>query len=264
MPVSSVRKKPFVIAIANEKGGVGKTTTTLAIGTILGRMEYKTLFIDLDPQGNLTLSLGYKPHQMPPPSNDLPTADTIFAKDSYSTETKNLDLVFARSMIVDEAYQIQVNTGDDLYFLNQDLSIISTLPYSYVLIDCPPSIGKIMISALLVSDFLIIPSQADFFSAYALKNMMELIGKVREEGNPDLPYGILITLFDKRNSVHHKIKNQLNYLFGSGIFETIIGVDTELRKTAILGFPTTSSRGVNQYRMLVDELLDNIQKKSME
>jgi chromosome partitioning protein len=262
MPASSVRKKPFVIAIANEKGGVGKTTTALAIGTILARMEHKTLFIDLDPQGNLTLSLGYKPHQMPPPSSDLPTVDTIFAKDSYNTETKNLDLVFAHSLIVDDAYQMQVNTGDDLYFLNQDLSVISTLPYSYVLIDCPPSIGKIMISALLVSDFLIIPSQADFFSAYALKNMMELIGKVREEGNPDLPYRILITLFDKRNRVHHKIKKQLYHSFGSGIFETIIGVDTEMRKTAILGFPTTSSRGVSQYRMLVDELLDDIQKKT--
>lgn len=90
--------------------------------------------------------------------------------------------------------------------------------------------------------------------------MMELIGKVRQEGNPGLPYHILITLFDKRNRVHYSIKNQLSHTFGAGIFETIIEIDTEMRKTAILGFPTTSSRGVKQYRRLVDELLEEIQK----
>ena len=260
MIVSNGNMKPFVIAIANEKGGVGKTTTTLAIGTLLARMGNKVLFIDLDPQGNLTLSHGYKPHEMPAPASDLPTAPTLFAKDSYTTENKNLDLVFARSLIINEAQQIQVNTGDDSYFLSQDLEVISTLPYNYVLIDCPPSLGKIMINTLLVSDFLIVPSQVDFFSAYALKNMMELVGKVRQAGNPDLPYRILITLFDKRNRIHHSIKKQLYHTFGSGIFKTIIEVDAEMRKTAILGFPTTTSRGVRQYRLLVDELLEDIQR----
>ena len=88
---------------------------------------------------------------------------------------------------------------------------------------------------------------------------MEIIGVVRKEGNPDLPYRILITLFDGRNRVHHSIKNQLNHTFGEGVFKTMIEVDTEMRKTAILGFPTISTRGVKQYRKLVDELLDYIQ-----
>lgn len=249
-------KKPFVIAVANEKGGVGKTTTTLAIGSILARRGLKVLFIDLDPQGNLTLSLGYKPHKMPPAADSLPTASTIFAKDSYTTEHENLDLVFARSLIVNDEYQVRVNTGDDSFFLSQDLSIINTLPYDYVIFDCPPSIGKIMINALIVSDFLIIPSQAEYFCTYALKDMMELIGTVRQAGNVALPYRILITLFDQRNRVHHSLKNQLNLTFGQGMFKTIIEVDTNLRLAAILGFPTTSTRGVKQYRLLVDELMD--------
>lgn len=260
MPDANERTGPFVIAIANEKGGVGKTTSTLAIGTILAQRGNKVLFIDLDPQGNLTLALGFKPHEMPTPNFGLATSGTIFAKDSFRTGTENLDLVFARSLIVDDDYQIRVNTADDNYFLSQDLMIIKSLPYDYVLIDCPPSMGKIAISTLLVSDFLIIPSQAEFFSAFALKDMMELIGVVRQEGNPDLPYRILITLFDKRNRVHHSIKNQLNHTFGDGIFETKIEVDTEMRKTAILGFPTRNTRGVKQYRKLVDELLHYIQQ----
>lgn len=260
MPDLAGNKKPYLIAVANEKGGVGKTTTTLAIGTILAQRGFKVLFIDLDPQGNLTLSLGYKPHDMPTPNFALATGGTIFARDSFNMENENLDLVFARSLIVDEDYQIRVNTGDDAYFLSQDLRVLKSLPYDYVVIDCPPAMGKIAINTLLVSDFLIIPSQAEFFSAFALKDMMELIGVVRQEGNPYLPYRILITLFDRRNRVHHSIKNQLVRTFESGIFETIIEIDTQLRKTAILGFPVVSSRGVRQYRAFVDELLDYIHK----
>jgi len=260
MSITDKDKRPFVIAIANEKGGVGKTTTTLAIGTILAQRGHKVLFIDLDPQGNLTLSLGYKPHEMPTPNFGLATSDTIFGKDSYRTELENLDLIFARSLIVNDSYQVQVNTGDDDYFLSQDLQVMRSLAYDYVIIDCPPAIGKIMISALLVSDYLVIPSQVEFFSAFALKDMMDVIGIVRQEGNPGLPYRILITLFDKRNRIHHSIRNQLNHTFGDGIFDTIIEIDTEMRKTAILGFPTVTSRGVRQYRTLVDELLSDIQK----
>lgn len=252
--------KPYVIAIANEKGGVGKTTTTLAIGTILAQKGYKVLFVDLDPQGNLTLSLGYKPHEMPAPSFALATSGTFFAKDTFSTDIENLDLIFARYLIVDDDYQIRMSTTDDTHSLSQDLIVLKSLPYDYVIIDCPPSRGKITVNTLLASDFLIIPTQAEFFSAFALKDMMELIGIVRQEGNPDLPYRILITLFDKRNRVHHSIKHQLSHTFGSGIFETEIEVDTNLRKTALLGFSTTNSRGAKQYRKLVDELLDYIQK----
>jgi chromosome partitioning protein len=260
MSIENENKKPFVIAIANEKGGVGKTTTSLAIGTILAQKGYKVLFLDLDPQGNLTLSLGYKPHSMPQPSHHLSAAGTLFAENIYATDTENLDLFYSRFLIIDKAYQLQVNTADDSYFLSQDLSFIAKLFYDYVLIDCPPSIGKIMIDTMLISDYLIIPSQADFFSTYALKDMLNLIGKVRQEGNSNLPYQILITLFDTRNRICHSIKKQLIATFGSGVFKTIIEVDTEMRNTAILGFPTTNSRGVRQYHMLVGELLENIQR----
>ena len=257
-------RKPYIIAIANEKGGVGKTTTALAIGTIFAQKGYKVLFVDLDPQGNLTLALGYKPHDMPTPNLALATGGTFFAKDSFSTEIENLDLVFARSLIIGGEYLLRVSSDDDPYGLSQDLMVLKELAYDYVIIDCPPAIGKIAINTLLVSNFLIIPSQAEFFSAFGLREMMELIGTVRQGGNPDLPYRILITLFDRRNRIHHSIKNQLSRTFNLGIFETMIEVDAELRKAAVLGFPTSSSRGVKQYQALVEELLKYIQQNQQQ
>jgi chromosome partitioning protein len=247
MQYSNESNKPYVIAVANEKGGVGKTTSTLSIGTLLAQRGSKVLFIDLDPQGNLTLSLGYKPQE-------IHSID-----DPLELETKNLDLIFARSLIIDEAYRLKIDPGDDSHLLSQGLSSLISPSYDYVVIDCPPSLGQLTIDALLVSNFLLIPTQADFFSAYALKDMMRLIGEVRREGNPDLHYKILVTLFDKRNRIHHSIKRQLDDTFRGGIFETMIEVDAELRRASILGFPTISSRGVKSYRMLVDELLRYIQ-----
>ena len=259
MADSTESNKPYVIAIANEKGGVGKSTTTLALGTILAQRGYKVLLIDLDPQANLTLSLGYKPQQMPPSPGNLAMDGTLFAGDVYPTELKNLDLVFARSLIVNEDHQIQVNTGDDDYFLSQDLEVIARLPYDYVVIDCPPSMGKIATNILLISDFLIVPTQADFFSLYALKNMLAMVGRVRQAGNPGLIYRILITLFEKRDRFHRNIRNQLKSMFGVGLFDTVIEVDPELNKTAIQGFPSGNTRGVKQYSRLLDELLAYIQ-----
>ena len=254
--------KPFVIAIANGKGGVGKTTTALALGTILARRGLRILLIDLDPQGNLTLSLGHKPHRMPSPPVDMPTAGTIFAKDTFPTDHKNLHLVFARSLIVDKDYQIQVNTADDLYFLGQDFGILRTLPYDYVVIDCPPSIGKIMANTLFASDFLIIPSLAEFFSASAVMEMTRLIDTVNQAKEVTLPYRVLITLFDKNNHIHSHHKDELRITHNSNVFETVIEVDMALRQTAIMGFPTDKSRGVEQYRLFVDELMDIIFNKN--
>lgn len=256
MLIASERKRPFVIAVANGKGGVGKTTTALAVGTILARRGLKILCIDLDPQGNLTLALGYKPHRMPAPSRDLPTAGTLLAKESFRTEHENIHLVYARSLIVDQDYRVQVNTAEDLYFLGQDLTVVRTLPYDYVIIDCPPSIGKIIANTLYASDFLIIPSQAEYFSANALEEMMEMINTIQMSTNAELSYRILITLFDRSNQVHHSIKDYLRATYGPSLFRTIIETDNNLDQIAIQGFPHENSTGVAQYRRFVDELMD--------
>jgi chromosome partitioning protein len=134
------------------------------------------------------------------------------------------------------------------------------LPYDYVLLDCPPALGAITLNALTAANLLIIPTQAEYFSAYALRNMMGTIRRVRQEVNPRLAYRILVTLLDRRNRTHRNIFEQLQTTFGQGVFTTVIEIDTKLRESPIAGVPIThykpSSRGSQQYRVLAQELIE--------
>ena len=132
--------------------------------------------------------------------------------------------------------------------------------YNYILLDCPPSLGAITLNALAASDLLLIPTQAEYFSAYALRNMRTVIRRIRKEANPNLAYRILVTLLDRRNRTHRSIYEQLVATFGEGIFETVIEMDTKLRESPIAGQPITrympNSRGSLQYRVLAEELVE--------
>jgi chromosome partitioning protein len=131
-------------------------------------------------------------------------------------------------------------------------------------LDCPPALGAVTLNALAASNLLIIPTQAEYFSAYALRDMMSLIRKVRQEYNPQLAYRILITLLDQRNRTHRTIRQQLQQTFGVGLFETVIEIDTRLRESPIVGMPITqyrpNSRGSQQYRILAQELVQYVQQ----
>jgi chromosome partitioning protein len=134
------------------------------------------------------------------------------------------------------------------------------MPYDYIILDCPPALGAITQNALAAADLLLIPTQAEYFSAYALRNMMTLIRRIREEHNPNLAYRILVTMLDKRNRTHRNIHDQLRSTFGEGVFNTVIEIDTKLRESPIAGLPITrykpGSRGSTQYRVLAQELME--------
>ena len=131
--------------------------------------------------------------------------------------------------------------------------------------DCPPFLGAITTNALSAADLLIIPTQAEYFSAYALRNMMGMIRRVRQESNPGLGYRILITLLDRRNRTHRNIQEQLQNTFGEGLFRTVIEIDTKLRESPIAGLPITryrpGARGSQQYRELAQELTEYVKEK---
>lgn len=248
----------YTIAVSNEKGGVAKTTTTLSLGAALAELNHRILLIDLDPQSNLSLALGLESGEA-----EITTANILIENAGIKTairktDVANLDLVPSNSRI-ENAEQYLPMRSHYLTTLHQALKA-GPLPYDYVLLDCPPALGAITLNALSAADLLIIPTQAEYFSAYALRNMMGSIRRVRQEGNPNLAYRVLVTLLDRRNRTHRNIFEQLQTTFGQGVFTTVIEIDTKLRESPIAGMPITqykpTSRGSQQYRVLAQELIE--------
>jgi len=132
-------------------------------------------------------------------------------------------------------------------------------PFDFVVIDCPPFLGALTLNALTASNLLIIPTQAEYYSVFALRNMMSLIRQVRNKGNSALRYRLLITLFDKRNGIHRVLGAHLRNTFASGVLDSVIEVDTKLRESSITGLPinyhAVKSRAAMQYRFLAQEIV---------
>lgn len=248
----------FVIAMSNEKGGVAKTTSTLSLGASLAELNHKVLLIDLDPQSNLSLALGLESGEAEITSANVLVENAALRTAIRSTDVQNLDLVPSHARI-ESAEQFLPMRSHYLSTLHNALEA-AAVKYDYILLDCPPALGAITLNALSAADLLIIPTQAEYFSAYALRNMMGSIRRVRQESNPRLAYRILVTLLDRRNRTHRNIFEQLQTTFGQGVFTTVIEVDTKLRESPIAGIPITqyrpTSRGSQQYRVLAQELIE--------
>ncbi len=254
----------YIIAISNEKGGVAKTTTTFSLGAALAESGKRTLLVDLDPQGNLTLANGIENGDLLHTSSEvmldgLPLRDAIL-----STTTKYMDIVPCSPRMADVEQNLPMHTRHQ-YVLHDAFVQANLVEHDYILLDCPPSMGAVITNALAAADLLIVPTQAEYFSAYALRDMMTVIRKTRLETNPNLSYRILITLLDQRNRAHRTIREQLHQTFGKGLFETVIEIDTRLRESPIIGVPITqyrpNSRGAQQYRVLAQELIEYVQQQ---
>lgn len=254
---------PKTIAISNEKGGVAKTTTTLSLGAALAELGNRILLIDLDAQANLTLALGFEPGEAEQTSVNIMLDNAPLMSARRKTEIEHLDLIPSSSRMETSEQFLPVRTNYTA-ILQRAIRNAPHLPYDYILLDCPPALGSVTRNALAASDLLIIPTQAEYFSAYALRNMMSLIRRTREEDNPALAYRILVTMLDRRNRTHRNIHEQLRGTFGEGVFHTVIEMDTKLRESPIAGLPIThykpGARGSTQYRVLAQELLEYVKE----
>ena len=248
----------YIIAMSNEKGGVAKTTSTLSLGAALAELNYRVLLIDLDPQANLSLALGLELEEATITSANILIEGAPILAGIRKSEITNLDIV-PSSFRIENAEQFLPMRTQYLATLRDALEA-DPLPYDHILLDCPPALGAITLNALSASNLLIIPTQAEYFSAYALRNMMGTIRRIRQDVNPGLAYRILVTLLDRRNRTHRNIFEQLQTTFGQGVFTTVIEIDTKLRESPIAGVPITqykpSSRGSQQYRVLAQELIE--------
>lgn len=246
----------YILAFANQKGGVAKTTTTASVGGVLAQWGKRTLLVDLDPQGNLTLALGLDPRRSVHTSADMLLNLTAPQDLVVQTQVPNLELIPGGSNL---ALAERYLPGRPQHQTVLQRLLRPLAEYDYILLDCSPSLGSVTFNALMAAHLVVIPTQAEYFSAYALRNMLWAIQRVRQNGNPGLLYRVVITMFRQRNRAHRIIRARLEATFGHGLCQTIIETDTKLREAAIAGLPIThfapKTRAALQYEELTKELL---------
>lgn len=254
----------FIITIANQKGGVAKTTTAVSLGGALTQRGKEVLLIDLDAQADLTLALGVTPSRVGGSIADVLLSSSTLTSVTRETVVPGLDLVPSNSDMEMAERFLPIRQNYEFILRNILNSHLPVNFYDVVILDCPPALGSVTLNALIAAHLLIIPTQPEYFSAHALKNMMPMIRQARNRGNPSLQYRILITMHDRRNKVHRNLVEQIRAAFGEGVFQTIIDIDTKLRESAIAGLPITyynlKTRSTAQYQELAQELIQHVQK----
>ncbi len=248
-----------IVAVANTKGGVAKTTTCLSLGGSLAEQGNLVLLVDLDPQAHLTSSLGIKPGELRRTVSDVLLNQDSLASISLETQVFGLDLAPANDELVIIDKMLYKNPGYE-YRLKTDIENSRRGLYDYVIIDCPPTFGTVTINALTASDLLIIPLQCEHYAVQSLIRMLEMVRLTRRKTNAGLRYRLLVTMYDMRNKVHPMILKYLRDRFPDALFENRIQIDTKLRESPAHGKPITSyapnTRAARQYRELAQELMD--------
>lgn len=247
----------YIISVANEKGGVAKTTSTISLGAALVESGLEVLLIDLDGQANLSLALGVEANQNQPTIANVLLESAPVKSAVRETGIPRLALIPSASEMGMAERFLPMRQG-------YENALVKALreenwPYDYILLDCPPFLGAVTQCAMMASDLLLMPTQPEFFSVNALRNMMGLVRKVRAQGNARLTYRLLMTMYDRRNRIHRTMGEQLRSTFGNGVLETVIETDTKLRESSIAGLPiiyhAPKTRSALQYRALAQEIL---------
>jgi len=251
-----------VWTIANQKGGVGKTTTTVALGGLLAQRGQRTLLIDIDPHGSLTSYFRYDPDALDDSVYTLfkAVADkkpTDPEKLLFKTGTEGLELMPAVIALATLDRQAGKLEGMGLVLKNALQELESR--FDYVLIDCPPMLGVLMVNALAACERLIIPVQTEFLALKGLERMMQTLAMVLRARHIELPYSIVPTMFDQRTRASIDSLRMLRETYQEHLWSEVIPVDTQLREASKAGIPpvqfNATTHGVVAYEMLLDSLM---------
>lgn len=247
-----------IIAVANQKGGVGKTTTAISLAACLGVLEYKTLLVDADPQANATSGVGIDPKTVKTSIyeclvNDINPKDIII-----STENPNLDLIPAHIDLVGAEIEL-INMPNREFMMRESLAPLKE-EYDFIIIDCSPSLGLVTVNSLTASDSAIIPVQCEYFALEGLGKLLNTIKIVQQKLNPELSIeGILLTMYDTRLRLSNQVVDEVRMHFQEMVFDTIINRNTTLGEAPSFGqtiiMHDASSKGSVNYLNLAREIL---------
>ncbi|MGA8923858.1 MAG: AAA family ATPase, partial [Candidatus Dormiibacterota bacterium] len=254
-----------IIAIANQKGGVGKTTTAINLSSSLAISEQRTLLIDCDPQSNTTGGIGF---QKDPARRSLYNAlvlhestDRIIQK----TQVEGLDLLPADKNLVGASVEL-VNATDREFQLKQLLNTIKN-DYQFIILDCPPSLDLLTLNALVAADSVLVPIQCEYYALEGVSELLDTLMRIRRSLNPALEVeGILLTMYDDRTTLSRQVSADLRSFFGAQVFSTVIPRNVKLAEAPSHGKPIIfydiSSKGAESYIQLAKEVIANDQKRS--
>lgn len=256
-PSRGSKKAPRLIAIANQKGGVGKTTTAINLATALAAVGQKVLLIDLDPQGNASTGLGVRRSVIRNSAYDVLFGDCEVYEAAVPTKVPRLSVV--PSSVHLSGAEIELVTAQNREYRLRE-ALRKPLPYDYVILDCPPSLNLLTLNALVAVHSVLVPLQCEFYALEGLSHLTKTVERVKRGFNAELDiHGVVLTMYDQRNNLTAQVEHDVREFFGDKVYNTVIPRNVRLSEAPSFGLPAIvydmKCAGAKAYIQLASEII---------